>query len=239
MNKEAISIKGTINGLVICVNQNLPVEELIAELEAKVSAQPGFFKNAKFKIYWPDNNDQQKLQALETAGSNSGMRLSLDIKWPYPEQAASSQQLRATEQVIAAQQEIAATTMAASPKEGSAGPVEDTLLIQRNLRSGQNLYYHGNMVILGDVNPGAEICAGGDIVVMGSLRGIAHAGASGNTKAVILAYRLQPTQLRIADKITRPPEKDLGANIPELARLSDNQMVIEPYRSQKMVWDSL
>ncbi|HZW83410.1 MAG TPA: septum site-determining protein MinC [Candidatus Deferrimicrobium sp.] len=107
---------------------------------------------------------------------------------------------------------------------------EQTLLIQRTLRSGQSVVYDGNVVILGDVNPGAEIVATANVIVMGALRGVVHAGATGNTESVVTAFRLKPTQLRIADQITRAPDDDLDdSNIPEIARIKDGMVTIEPY----------
>ena len=73
---------------------------------------------------------------------------------------------------------------------------KNTILVQRTLRSGQSIRYGGNVVIIGDVNPGAEVTATGNIMVMGALRGVVHAGAGGDEKAVIMAFRLEPTQLR-------------------------------------------
>lgn len=106
----------------------------------------------------------------------------------------------------------------------------NTLLIQRNLRSGQSVEYNGNVVIMGDVNPGAEVIAGGSIVVLGSFRGIAHAGASGDESSTITAFRLRPIQLRIAGHITRPPDGDsAGPEIPEIARIREGVVVIEKY----------
>lgn len=104
----------------------------------------------------------------------------------------------------------------------------DTVLIYRNLRSGQKIFNKGNMVILGDVNPGAEVIAGGNILVMGALRGMAHAGAFGDEKAIIAAFRLSPTQLRIANHITRPPDgESIIVNNPELAKIRAGKVVIE------------
>lgn len=104
----------------------------------------------------------------------------------------------------------------------------DTALICRHLRSGQKVFYEGNLVILGDINPGAEVVAGGNIVVMGSLRGLAHAGAFGDETAIISAYRLSPTQLRIANHITRPPDGEvIVVSTPELARIRAGKVVIE------------
>ena len=104
----------------------------------------------------------------------------------------------------------------------------DTALICRHLRSGQKVFCEGNLVILGDINPGAEVVAGGNIVVMGSLRGLAHAGAFGDESAIISAYRLSPTQLRIANHITRPPDGEvIVVSTPELARIRAGKVVIE------------
>ncbi|MBB6214897.1 septum site-determining protein MinC [Anaerosolibacter carboniphilus] len=105
-----------------------------------------------------------------------------------------------------------------------------TKFIRATVRSGQRIIFEGNVVVLGDVNPGAEIIAEGNIIVMGILRGLAHAGASGNHRAYVAAICLQPTQLRIADTITRSPDNEkTRPMIPELALIKDNMLVIEPY----------
>lgn len=75
------------------------------------------------------------------------------------------------------------------------------------VRSGQVLEVEGNLVFIGDVNPGGTIITSGDLFVLGSLRGMAHAGAKGNRDAVIAASYLKPTQLRIAGMVSRPPDE--------------------------------
>ncbi len=115
-----------------------------------------------------------------------------------------------------------------NPGEEEIPDSSETVLIHRNLRSGQKCFSKGNLVVLGDINPGAEIIAGGNILVMGALRGMAHAGAFGDEKAVIAAYRLSPTQLRIANHITRPPDGEaILVTNPELARIRAGKVVIE------------
>lgn len=105
----------------------------------------------------------------------------------------------------------------------------DRTLIRRGpIRSGQVIRYEGNVVILGDVNPGAQIIAAGDVVVMGTLRGVAHAGATGSRRAVVAALRLCPTQLRIADLIRRAPEDSQGVpGGPELACVKGSEILVE------------
>ncbi len=86
-----------------------------------------------------------------------------------------------------------------------------TLYIQRTLRSGQSISSDGNIVVVGDVNPGSEIIAKGDITVWGILGGIAHAGSDGNSYARIRALKMNAIQLRIADIFARRPD---SINIP-------------------------
>ena len=108
---------------------------------------------------------------------------------------------------------------------------EQTILVQRTIRSGQRVFYPGNVVVLGDVNPGGEVIAGGNIIVMGAFRGIAHAGALGKEDAIVAALRLEPSQLRIAGYITRAPEGDFSNPYqPEIARVQDGIVIIEQYQ---------
>lgn len=90
-----------------------------------------------------------------------------------------------------------------------------TLYIQRTLRSGQSITSEGNIVIIGDVNPGSEVIAKGDITVWGILGGIAHAGSEGNQFARIRALKMNAIQLRIADVFARRPD---SANIPYIQK---------------------
>jgi septum site-determining protein MinC len=100
---------------------------------------------------------------------------------------------------------------------------EEAVFLNRTLRSGHKVNYPGHIVVLGDVNPGAELVAGGNIIVWGKLRGVVHAGAAGDTEAVVCSLDLSPTQLRIADKISiSPPRK--GKARPEIAQLEDGQV---------------
>ena len=100
--------------------------------------------------------------------------------------------------------------------------------MRRTLRSGHNVNYFGHVVVVGDVNPGAEIIAGGNIVVWGRLRGTVHAGADGNKNSVICALDMSPTQLRIANQINVMTSKKRKTG-PEIARLVDNRVIAEPW----------
>ncbi len=105
---------------------------------------------------------------------------------------------------------------------------EQAVLVRRTLRSGFSLQHTGHVIVIGDVNPGAEVIAGGDVLVWGRLRGMVHAGAEGNEDAIICALDLSPTQLRIAGQIATTPKRR-GKPFPEIARLLDGQVIAEPW----------
>lgn len=77
----------------------------------------------------------------------------------------------------------------------------ETKFFKGSVRSGQRIEYEGSLVILGDVNFGAEVIAGDNVIVLGVLRGLAHAGAKGNKKAIIAASSIECLQIRISDII--------------------------------------
>ncbi len=122
------------------------------------------------------------------------------------------------------------------PREGN-GSASDTpanaseagMLVHRGtLRSGDHLQAEGTVLLLGDVNPGARISAGGHVLVWGRLRGIAHAGCSGNSDARIVALQLRPLQLRIAAAVARGPEGLPPVGLTEEARIVDGAIQIDP-----------
>jgi septum site-determining protein MinC len=106
---------------------------------------------------------------------------------------------------------------------------EDTLFLRRTVRSGQAIHHHSSVVVLGDVNPGAEIVAGGDIIVWGVLRGMVHAGYPDNDQALVCSLQLSPVQLRIAHLLSRPPEGFQAQPNPEVAAIRQGQIVVETW----------
>jgi septum site-determining protein MinC len=115
-----------------------------------------------------------------------------------------------------------------SPGEAWAADPPGALFVRRTLRSGMRIHHDGDVCILGDVNAGAEIVAGGDVVVWGILRGMVHAGAGGDTAAVVCSLLLAPTQLRIADLVSRGSEPT-GPVAPETARILEDRILVEPW----------
>lgn len=119
--------------------------------------------------------------------------------------------------------------LASAPEAGAHSDPSPDLVIQRGtLRSGDHLQVQGTALVLGDVNPGARVSAGGHVLVWGRLRGVAHAGCQGDPNARIVALQLRPLQLRIAAVIARGPEDSPPQGYCEQARLVDGVIRIDP-----------
>jgi len=113
-----------------------------------------------------------------------------------------------------------------APTVAAAPPVPGTLYHRGTLRGGQALQQLGSIVVVGDVNPGAELVASGDIVVFGALRGTAHAGAQGDAAARVYALELAATQLRIAACIAAGDAR--RGSVPEVAFVEGDRITIAP-----------
>lgn len=111
-----------------------------------------------------------------------------------------------------------------------------TKFIRKTVRSGQCVNYPGNIVIIGDINSGAEVYASGNVIVLGSIRGKVSAGINGNSKAVIAAFLLQPEMLKIANAIAMSPDDIEKPSYPELAKIKDGAIIVEPYLPNKYIY---
>jgi len=231
MGSEMINIKGTKKGLVILLDSNKDFNELKSRLKEKIISSRGFFKGARFTFKLDETIlDLDKEKELEAICCEHGLIRS-EEEIPHSQQisklAKSANHTKDTNDTEETE-ETEDTKVSTQPEKGS-------LLLTSGLRSGQKVNYDGNITILGDVNYGSEIVASGDIVVMGTLRGIAHAGASGNGKALIVAYRLKASQIRIGSQIgCSPDEVSDKSRGPEVAFISDGKINIQKYVPNKL-----
>lgn len=111
-----------------------------------------------------------------------------------------------------------------------------TKFIRKTVRSGQCIRYQGNIVIIGDINSGAEVYAAGNVIVLGRIKGKVSAGINGNQKAVIAAFLLQPEILKISDVIAMSPDDSEKPSYPELAKIKDGAIIVEPYLPNKYIY---
>lgn len=206
MIDESVIFKGTKNGVVVTVNSCENYEKIKEAIEQRLGRSGDFFKNGKVFIDFSDSNIPEVQQ--------EEIRSMIFKDYGVSIQSFDRNKLR----------------MFNGIEEGR------TKFVRSTIRSGQSIEYPGNIVIIGDVNAGGQVKAGGNIIVMGVLRGMVHAGTSGNANAFIAAFSLQPTQLRIAGVISRSPDGDVSkSRCPELAKIKDGYIVIEPYAPNKLL----
>lgn len=121
------------------------------------------------------------------------------------------------------------------PPAVAAQPRGETVIVGRTVRSGGRVESSGSVVVLGDVNAGAEILANDDIIVLGTLRGVAHAGVGGNDHAIVWAQRILAPQLRIGAALAQAGDGAARGEgrgrteEPEIAHLRDGQIVLRPW----------
>jgi len=187
------------------------------------------------KVEAPDfSQDTSKSSASELESALDKIFGEGDFDERYPEEDEVCEEIRSDETIptdeFADDEEEDLTEIKKQMKENEKLP---TLYVQRTLRSGQSLKSDGNVIIIGDVNPGAEIIAKGDITVWGVLGGIAHAGADGSPYSRIRALKLYAIQLRIGDVVARRPDtvnipyvQKSESFTPEEARVNKKHIVI-------------
>lgn len=107
---------------------------------------------------------------------------------------------------------------------------ENTKVIRKTLRSGQKVEFDGNIVVIGDINPGAIVEASGDVYVFGRARGVLHAGIYGDRSKVILALSMEVHQLRIADVIAKGSDEKPEGRVSEKAYLDSGNLIVEEYK---------
>jgi len=103
----------------------------------------------------------------------------------------------------------------------------NTKFYKGTMRCGNSIEFNGNVVVLGDINPGAEVIATGNIIVTGVIKGLVHAGANGNNTAIVYGKGIHPTQLRIGNLITVIPEANkIKENVCEIAYIREGNIYI-------------
>ncbi len=225
-----MQIKGIKDGLLVTLGEG-DWSELESTLLAHVEEKAAFFQGARVAIDVGNHIVRAaELGALRDRLSSKGISLWAVISnSPVTEQTA--QVLGLATRISTPRPERTIRSMDTN-LEG-----ENAVFVQRTLRSGFKVSHRGHVIVLGDVNPGAEVIAGGSVIVWGRLRGVVHAGADGDENAVVCALEMTPTQLRIAGMIyTAPPKRPVfgrGKSEPEMARIVNGQMVAESWNPKK------
>ncbi|TJY41443.1 septum site-determining protein MinC [Cohnella pontilimi] len=201
--KSPITIKGVKEGLIFLLDDQCDFVTLLEELNAKL-----------------DKHVQQFTGPIVHVFVKLGSRQLND---------EDTERLRS---VLKKQGNLIVQSIESDPLPPDADAKPSLYTMTGMVRSGQTIDYDGTLVLLGDVNPGGTLRCTGDIYVLGALRGMAHAGSAGNDQAIIAASLMTPTQLRIADVISRPPDEWASADPwMEYAFLRDGSMAIDKLAS--------
>lgn len=226
MEENNITFKATSNGLILIFREEDSFETIINQIEKKLDSAGKFFKGASLAVKYRgkqlSKDEENAICQLMISKTDAEIK-----SFEYDtEEYVSIQNMEQTQDNDKLKMKKMFFT---GINEGNAKFYRGTV------RSGQLVSFDGNVVVIGDVNPGGEVEATGNVAVMGSLRGIVHAGADGNKEAVVVALNLQPMQLRIADVITRSPDEKENRNnyIPEIAFVKDNMVYIERFLPQR------
>lgn len=222
--KSPIQIKGIREGLLINLGGD-SFQEAQQQLLEHIDHQTAFFRGARLAL----DTGMMKINA----GDLGSLRDKLSDRGVALWAVLSGEQ--ATETTarmlgLATQLSVARHERSAVEEQHPANGGDSAVLVRRTLRSGVHLEHDGHVTVIGDVNPGAEVSATGNVVVWGRLLGSVHAGSRGDEKAVICALEMSPAFIHIAGCITQPrPRK--GRPQPELARIDNGEIILETWKA--------
>ncbi len=223
-----VTIKGKENGLEIKLSEKSTYPMLRTELLEKLESNKRFFNGSQTKVVIRGKSlsEAQRKEIKRVFAMDYGIS---DVM--YGDEADL---LREVELSIESAGKLPAKQ---KPQENDQLEVElvsnayfdaQSVFINSTVRSGQRIESEGDIVIIGDVNPGAEVIAGGSIAVFGKLRGLAHAGCSGRKDVCVAAIHMYPKQLRISGRVVTFPNTGEDSGQAEVAELIGGKVVIRP-----------
>lgn len=241
-----VRVRGTQDGLIMQLPPDVPLPTLLGQVRGYVDGNADFFRHAELVIDYAERvPNVEEIVALRALLTERGLTLrTVTASLPAHRDLLRSWGYSPLRLVTKDDQEdgrgpAQAHEHGVGPTREGTLPIEverTALYIRRTLRSGTSIESDGDVVILGDVNAGAEVVAVGDVVVWGAIRGTVHAGIDGDFGAIICALRLMPTQLRIGRIFARPPDQREGwgrGEGPLLARVHNGEIVVETWRADR------
>jgi septum site-determining protein MinC len=218
-----IRIKGMRDGLLVSLPEGEWSEQSKALL-SQIDGQEAFFRGARLALDVGGHAIKVN-EMVELRDKLSERNVSL---WAVISESPTTEK---TAQLLGLATRVSKPRPEEMPSlDGRTGPEESALFLKRTLRSGTRIEYPGSVVVLGDVNPGAEMIAEGSVIVWGRLRGVVHAGSAGDQAAVVCALDLAPMRLQIADEVWLLGERKDPSG-PEMAVVREGAIVLEPWES--------
>jgi septum site-determining protein MinC len=214
MNKNSVIIKSTKFGLVVILDDKIPFHELIKDIEDKFKDASNFFKNAKMAVSFEGREltKEEENEIIYTIQDTASIHILC---------------------VVDNDEEKEKYFKDAVDQKVSENATHDGQFYKGTLRSGQILEAETSIIILGDVNPGAQVVSKGNVIVLGSCKGTISAGAAGNTKSFVAALLMRPLQIRIGDFVARSTSKNTKDNRdfeidPKIAFIRDGHIFMRP-----------
>lgn len=228
---STISIKGYRDGLLVTVQDGAPWQESEAALIETIEQRGDFFRGARIALQVGERPlDRDDIRKLRDKLAEHDIQLAALL-------GKSADTIRSARRE-GIETELAPGSVADEElADGSLPPIDNNeygdagVLVKTTLRSGRVIRHVGHVVVIGDVNPGAQIIAGGDVLIWGRLRGTVHAGANGDESALVCALDMRPMQLRIANHVAIASDSGERRPYPEVASVRDGQIVAEEWGS--------
>ena len=216
MKKAPVVIKGNKSGIRIVLDDVLPFPEILEEVEKKFKESSNFLGEAQVAVSFDGRKltEEQEAILLECIKENSKLQVVCLIDEDKQREELFNQTLNEK-------------LMAMNANSGQ--------FFKGTLRSGQVMEFETSVVILGDINVGAQVVSTGNVIVLGSLYGTEYAGAAGKENAFIVALKMNPMQIRISDVIARSSdEKQETPAEPQIAYLQDGAIYIDTLSRQTL-----
>jgi len=206
---SSVKIRGTKHGISVKLENNASYEDIKQDIASEFKGAEKFLGDEKLAISFDGKylTEDQQEELVDIIHQNCNLHIVCIMD------SGSEQEKRFQKTVNEAMMEFDAST---------------GQFYKGQLRSGQVLEFEQSVIVLGDVNPGASIISKGNIIILGSLRGTAFAGASGKKNSFIVAMDMHPIQLRIADVFARASDGSKGTSEPRIAFVNDENIYIEP-----------
>lgn len=241
---QLLNIRGRSDGVAVEIGRGA-WGEVISALKERLDQSASFFRNSSVALDVGSRPVlEDELQQFASVLAAHEMKLGI-VRTASERTFQAALAVGMTVTLESPEGATVAAAATATSNVAGRGTEEATYFVYRGyLRSGHRLRRRESILVIGDINPGAEVISDGDVLVWGRLRGIVHAGAAGNRRALVAALDLEPTQMRIADVTTIGPDPKPGQpgrffwrrsqhKRPEIARLVQQEIVIEEWDASR------
>lgn len=202
--KNAVILKGTKEGVFAYLNLSYSFRTILKALEKKLSEREEFFRGGNIKFISVGGDlTQEEMEDISTL-----LKDRFDISGEFEKRKKDKK----------------------IPQSLSEGNMGDFKVVRRKIRSGQTISFKGNLILIGDVNPGGEIKVGGSLFVFGSLRGRVFAGETTGKDAIVVASRMKPERLQIGEFVLENENNKRRDKI-SVALVEDDRVKIYPYKT--------